>query len=249
MGTIAGSAVTAVLWRLESDESWFRGRSHCRKCKRNLSARELVPIISWLVQKGRCLGCKSKIAASYPLIELVTGLLFAFGFAARFGLDGAVISADPVRALLVSFRDFFAIAVLLIIFVFDYTKGLILDRVTLPAIVIIAAASLVLGMGPIALFAGVLIGAGFFWLQYLISRGRWIGGGDIRLGALMGALLGWNVIAALFFAYITGAIVGVGLILSGRKEWVSKIPFGTFLSVAAIFTLYFGDAIVKWYVR
>lgn len=248
LGTIVGSGVTAVLWRLESGEAWTRGRSKCPKCKKVLGPLELVPVFSWLMQRGRCRGCKGKIAWSYPAIELATALLFVFGYAARIWWWGI----EPVGAqiaILTLIRDFYAIAVLTIVFVFDMTNGLILDRVTLPALAILAVFSLILGMNPLTLAVGIAVGAGFFWLQYVISKGRWIGGGDIRLGAVLGALLGWKLLLVAFFlAYVSGATVGLSLIASGRKEWGSRIPFGTFLSAGALVVLYFGEEILRMYV-
>jgi prepilin signal peptidase PulO-like enzyme (type II secretory pathway) len=109
--------------------------------------------------------------------------------------------------------------------------------------------SLILGMNPLTLVLGIAFGAGFFGSQYAISGGRWIGGGDIRLGAVMGALLGWKLLlVALFVSYVSGATVGLAMIAAGRKEWGSKIPFGTFLSVGSIIALYFGVQAVRWYV-
>ena len=100
------------------------------------------------------------------------------------------------------------------------------------------------------LLISVIIGAGFFLLQFVISKGRWIGGGDIRLGLLMGVALGWpDILVALFIAYLAGAIIGIGLILIGKKKWGSEIPFGIFLSAATLVTLFFGNFILDWYLN
>jgi prepilin signal peptidase PulO-like enzyme (type II secretory pathway) len=104
-------------------------------------------------------------------------------------------------------------------------------------------------MPPLSLALGIALGAGFFAAQYAVSGGRWIGGGDIRLGALMGALLGWqSLLVALFLAYVSGALVAVPLLARRTKQWGSTIPFGTFLSVGALIALYFGADIIAWYV-
>ncbi len=248
LGTVLGSALTAVLWRLETGESWMRGRSKCRSCAKTLTVRELVPIVSWFLQRGRCAGCGGGIAASYPAIELVTGLLLAADFALRFGADGALFLARPGTDALLLARDAYAIGTLVVVFVFDLTAGEILDRVTLPAIVLLGAASLGLGMPLASLALGVAIGAGFFGAQYLVSRGAWIGGGDVRMGALMGSLLGFpGVLLALFLAYVSGAVVALGLLASGRKKWGSRMPFGTFLAAGSLVALWFGDGIIRWY--
>ncbi|MBU2260243.1 prepilin peptidase, partial [Patescibacteria group bacterium] len=95
-----------------------------------------------------------------------------------------------------------------------------------------------------------IIGAGFFLLQFVISKGRWIGGGDIRLGLLMGFTLGYPVILlAMILAYFIGSIISIGLVASGKKSWDSQVPFGVFLTVSTIATLFFGQEIMSWYLR
>ena len=97
---------------------------------------------------------------------------------------------------------------------------------------------------------GILVGAGFFLLQYLISKGKWIGGGDVLLGVLMGVILGWpNILVALMLAYILGATVGVFLLLSKKKNLQDQLAFGTFLSVVTLLVMLWGDKIVGWYLK
>ena len=94
----------------------------------------------------------------------------------------------------------------------------------------------------------LIFGGGFFLAQFLISKGQWIGGGDIRMGALMGFFLGWpQILVALFFSYIIGAIIGVSLIILKKKTWKSEIPFGVFLTIGAIISLFFGEQILLIY--
>jgi len=96
---------------------------------------------------------------------------------------------------------------------------------------------------------GVLVGMGFFFLQYLISRGRWIGGGDIRLGLFMGVILGWPLILlALFLAYIGGALFVLPFLLLGKKQMATKVPFGAYLSIATVVTMFWGKGLVEWYI-
>lgn len=250
LGLLAGSAISAVLARLKTGESWVSGRSHCPHCKKTLGFFELVPLVSWLAQRGHCRHCGKKIGWQYPALELLTGALFLAGFVLRFGFDPtAAFVAAPLRSALTAFRDFYALAILTVIFIFDLKEGLILDRVTLPAIVLLGALSLALGMSPLSLALGILLGAGFFALQFWISKGRWIGGGDIRLGALLGALLGPAALGlALLIAYVSGATIGLLLIAANRKKWTSRLAFGTFLSAAAVYALYFGGPTIRWYV-
>jgi prepilin signal peptidase PulO-like enzyme (type II secretory pathway) len=239
LGACIGSLLTCIIDRLATEEeTWLRGRSRCPKCRTALSARSLVPIFSWLFQRGKCRTCHEQISWTYPLIEVATGTLFVLAFLER-GLENGPLLL----------RDWYLIAILIIIFVFDLLYGLIVDSVTLPAIGILTLTSLYFGMPWQVLLFGVLLGAGFFGFQYIVSRGRWIGGGDIRLGALMGAALGWQrVLVALFFSYVVGAIVAMILLGLRRKQWSESVPFGTFLAVGTIIALYWGDAIIGWYV-
>ncbi|MBP9749014.1 prepilin peptidase [Patescibacteria group bacterium] len=239
VGACIGSVLTCIIDRLATEEeTWLRGRSRCPKCRTALSARSLVPIFSWVLQRGKCRTCQEKISWTYPLIEVATGALFVLAFLERGTGNGALL-----------LRDWYLIAILVIIFVFDLLYGLIVDSVTLPAIGILAITSLYFGMPWQTLALGVCIGAGFFAFQYAVSRGRWIGGGDIRLGALMGAALGWQrLLIALFLAYVVGAVVATVLLASRRKQWSESVPFGTFLSIGTIIALYWGDAIMHWYV-
>lgn len=242
-GAVIGSFLNAVLWRLHTGESFVKGRSYCPSCEHALSAKDLVPIVSWLILGGRCRYCRKGISASYLLIELATGLLFVAAAYSVFSADGA--SAVGLAGLLFTW---YLLATLVLIFVFDLRHMLILRAVTVPATVLALAGNLALGANPLSLGIGMLLGGGIFWLQYVLSKGKWIGGGDIQLGILMGAMLGWrHTLAAVFLAYIVGAFYGVIVLASGRKEWKSEIPFGTFLSAATAAMLLWGERIIGWY--
>jgi len=150
--------------------------------------------------------------------------------------------------LILLLRDWFIIAVMTIIFIYDLRWYLILDIVTLPACVVIFLLNLALGITWQNMLISGIIGSSFFLFQFLISRGKWIGGGDIRLGLLMGIALSWpSILVAIFLAYIIGSLVGVGLILTKKKQWGSQIPLGIFLSAATIITLFWGNEIMNWY--
>ncbi len=137
-----------------------------------------------------------------------------------------------------------------IIFIYDLRWYLILDSVTLPACIIVFLLNLALGVTWQNMVISGIIGGSFFLIQFLISRGKWIGGGDIRLGLLIGIALGWpQVSVAILLAYLVGSLVGVGLILTKRKQWGSQVPLGVFLSVATIVTLFWGEAILNWYLN
>ncbi|MEY4722717.1 MAG: hypothetical protein RLZZ324_230 [Candidatus Parcubacteria bacterium] len=256
-GAIVGSFLNAVLWRLHSGESIAHGRSHCPACMHVLGVADLIPVASWLLLGGKCRYCRKEIGVGYLVIELVTGALFVLAAQVAFGAgepggialigsasDGA-LSGRAIAALLL---HWYFLAIMVVVFTFDLRHMLILRSVTMPATLVALAANLALGRSPMDLAIGVAVGAGIFWVQYALSKGRWIGGGDIHLGALMGAMLGWKLaLAAVFMAYMVGAAYGIAVLLMRKKEWKSEIPFGTFLSVSTGLMLLYGERIVTWY--
>jgi prepilin signal peptidase PulO-like enzyme (type II secretory pathway) len=245
-GTIVGSFLNAVLWRLRTGESFVLGRSYCIVCRHELAAKDLLPILSYLLLGGKCRYCRGRISPSYLLIELATGALFLLAAMRVLPEGAAAIGAFDLSRLLLAW---YVIAILIIVFVFDLRYMLILRSVTLPATVLAGVANVVLGMGTHDMLFGAIVGAGIFYIQYAASKGRWIGGGDIYLGLFMGAALGWpRILAALFLAYVVGAAVGATLMLFKRASWKTQIPFGTFLAAAAIASLLYGESMLSWYV-
>lgn len=242
-GTVIGSFLNAVLWRLRTGEGFVRGRSYCPCCRHQLAPQDLIPVMSYLLLRGKCRYCKAGIHPSYLAVELSTGALFALFAAQAFGggpLDGAALAGLLLR--------WYFVAVLTIVFVYDLKYMLIPRSVTAWASVVAALAGVALGQRPAMLALGFIVGAGVFYLQYVLSKGRWIGGGDIHLGGLMGLMLSWPlVLVALFIAYVSGAAVGVAMLASKRTSWKGQIPFGTFLSAATVITLLWGDKMLSWY--
>lgn len=173
----------------------------------------------------------------YPLVELATGILFLI-FYLKFYPDWMMIV-----------RDWVFISFLIIIFVYDLRHMYILDRFTIPAMIV--ALILNLWMAPAFIpfmILGAIIMGSFFYLQFVISKGTWVGGGDIRMGVLMGLMLGLNQgLVALFVAYLLGSIVGVILLASKRVSRKTPIAFGTFLAAATVLLLFFGNAPLNWY--
>ena len=242
-GTIIGSFLNAVIWRLRTKESFIVGRSYCPHCRHELAAADLVPMFSYLLLGGRCRYCRKPISPSYIAVETAVGALFLLAGLRWIGGPAASVAALPQVLL-----AWYLIAVMVVVFVFDLRYMMILPSVVLPAAAVAFAANLALGRSPLSLLLGVLIAAGFFYLQLTLSRGRWIGGGDVYLGVLLGAMLGWQlVLVALFLAYVSGAIAGIGLLAAKKKTMQSQLPFGTFLSAAAIVALLYGDKLILWY--
>jgi len=240
-GLIIGSFLNAAIYRLKSKDSIVNARSKCVNCNHQLGVLDLVPLFSWLFLKGRCRYCNEKISYQYPLVEFFTALLFILGY--------FVLVVDfNILTVLAYIYYLIAVSFLMVIYVFDHLHHLILDKVTIPLMVIAIIFTFVLGLNWIQyLLAGVFGGAWFGW-QYVISRGRWIGGGDIRLGVVMGLLLGFpGIVVALFLAYILGAIVSVYLLVTKKRERGSQIAFGTFLSLATVITWLYGSELLNWY--
>lgn len=244
-GLCIGSSLNAWLWRLHRDESMFGRRSYCPKCKKQLRNFDLIPLLSFLFLGGKCRFCRKKISWQYPLVELTAAILFVLSF----NVVVSKIGVDLVGQIYLWLYWYF-IAILIVIFVFDLKYYLILDKVSLPAMLIIFLVNLFFNPNWTSWIIGGIAGAGFFAAQYFVSKGEWVGGGDIRLGGLIGLMLGWQgLLITLFIAYVIGAIVGIILILTKQKTLQSKIPFGPFLCSGAIIALLWGEQIVTWYFK
>ena len=276
-GLLAGSFLNAVIYRLPSPAlrqaglrsagSVMRGRSHCPKCGKVLSWYELLPVISFLIQRGRCRGCKKNISLQYPLVELATGILFALVI---LNYQFSNISEFSIFnfQFLISLAIMWAImSGLIVIFVYDLRHYIIPDKILFPLILIALFAkafnfwaldhwklienwSLKIVNFELlitALLVGVLTAFPFALLHFA-SRGRWMGFGDVKFAFFMGVLLGWpNILLALFLGFNLGAIAGIALILAGKKKLKNQIPFAPFLILGTLITLFWGSAIIRWY--
>jgi len=241
-GLIIGSLLNAIIYRLKSGDKIVYSRSKCIHCKHVLGFKDLFPIFSFLFLKGKCRYCKKRISWQYPLVELATAVFFILGYFRYLYPDQQIFNLSNYLIFLV-FASF-----LIIIFVYDLKHYLILDKVTLPALIFAFAANFFSGISIVNLLLASIIIAGFFLFQFVISRGKWIGGGDIRLGLLMGAMLGWpQAMVALLLAYIMGAVISLILVGLKKKQFGDQLPFGTFLSFATLITLLYGQAILQWY--
>ncbi|HRH33295.1 MAG TPA: prepilin peptidase [bacterium] len=245
-GLIIGSFLNCLIWRLHTHES-LGGRSHCRKCKKMIAWYDNIPVLSFLILKGQCRHCNDKISWQYPIVESITAILFILLFQRVISLYGGIENWQ-FQAWLTIIRDLIFASALIVVFVTDILWYLIFDEVVIPATIAIGLINLGLGMSWQSLIVSVIIGSGFFLSQFILSRGRWIGGGDIRLGLLLGAAFGWPlVIPAIFIAYILGAFLGGGLLIGGKKKLGSMLPLGTFLAVSALITLFYGNQLLSMY--
>jgi len=164
-GLALGSFFNVVIWRIHSLKSIIKPRSFCPNCRSSIKWVDNIPLISFLMLRGKCRHCQKSISWQYPLVEFSTGLLFAWLY--------TVFGLTPIFFSLVIFTSF-----LIILFVYDARYYIIPDQISLPAIVIAFIVNIFLGVSWLNLLIGMVLGAGFFLFQFLISGGRWIGGGD-----------------------------------------------------------------------
>jgi prepilin signal peptidase PulO-like enzyme (type II secretory pathway) len=200
-------------------------------------------MVSFFLLFGRCRYCQSRISLQYPLVEFAGALLLAFVFL-KYQKDIALLTL-PIKAFILFFiRDTFFLSTLLLLFVYDLRYYLILDRITFPAIIITFCLNLFSSIPAYSMLLSAFILSGFFLLQYILSKGRWIGGGDIRLGFLIGIMLSWpSAISALLSSYILGAIISLFLVGIKAKQWESVVPYGAFLSATSMIQILFGSII------
>ncbi|MCR4313891.1 MAG: prepilin peptidase [Candidatus Uhrbacteria bacterium] len=247
VGVSIGSFLNVVIFRTHEGEAIVRGRSKCRVCENPIRAGDLIPVLSYLRLRGQCRACHAVISWQYPAVELATGLLFVLFYlmvATRMGNNFGLLSVG-----LSILRYWVFVAFLVIIFLYDLRHMLIIDRFTIPAMIFAILMNLWLGTVPAwSLLVGSLVLAGFFWVQFAISKGTWVGGGDIRMGALMGFMLGLEQgLVALFLAYMFGAAVGIVMMACGKATRKTPVPFGSFLAVATLVTLFAGQPLIHWY--
>lgn len=251
LGLIVGSFLNVVVYRLEDKKRKnIRGRSFCPHCREKIKAYDLVPVLSWVILKGKCRNCKKEISVQYPLVELATGLVFAIlGYVFLQGLSFSIASLVNLV-----FWFFFA-GCIITVFVYDLKHQIIPDEIIYTALVV---ALVFVGLNTVLtgnfkyltehFLAGLLAG-GFFYSLAAVSKGKWMGGGDIKLVAFIGLVLGWKgALIALYTAFILGALIGSFFLLIGRKKMGSKIPFGPFLVIGTFIGFLFGEQIVNFYV-
>jgi len=233
LGAVIGSFLNVCIWRIPDGKSIVAPASHCPKCGNPVRFYDNIPLVSWIVLRGRCRDCGEPISPRYPLVELLTALL-SLAVAWLYG---------PSLQYLAAFL--FAAALVVITFI-DLDHQIIPDVISLPGIpVFFLLAWLVMGVPFWESLFGILIGGGFLYLiavgYELLTKREGMGGGDIKLLAMIGAFLGWkSLFFVVFMSSILGALVGVALIASRGKDMKYAVPFGPFLSIAAVMYLFVG---------
>ena len=241
-GALLGSFANVIIVRWPLEESIVSPRSKCRSCNKQILNRDNIPVLSWILLRGKCRTCKSKISIQYPIVELTMAFLFALMYL-KVG-----VSITLVEYLVFVFG-------LLTISVIDLKHLLIPDIISIPGILIGVLGSLI---NPEREFLdsliGVILGGGIFWVAgsayYLVRKEHGIGGGDIKLLAWIGAVLGWaSVPFVILFSSVIGTIVGLGVIIKTKGGMRSMLPFGPFLAVAGIVYILVGEQISRWYTK
>lgn len=241
LGLSIGSFLNVCIWRTRENISVVHGRSMCPNCHMPVVWYDNIPLLSFILLRGKCRKCNQKISWQYPIIEFATGVLFLF-VALWYHEQGPFINLEMAR-------DWVVISFLIFIFVYDLKYQEILPIPVWVLSVMLFIFSIPTGWNLWTdMLIGAFIGGGFFFLQYIISKGKWIGGGDVRLGVLMGVILGWpNILFALFISYIIGAVCGLCLVAKNKKNMKSEVPFGIYLTMGIFITMFWGEKIVTWY--
>lgn len=241
VGLIVGSFLNCLIWRLYKDEP-LSGRSYCPACRHQINWYDNIPVFSFLFLGGRCRNCREKISWQYPAVEIATALLFYLSF---LGLSGSEqFFLDLARAWLL-------IITLIVVFVYDSRWQLIPMNFVWPLTAIIFILNIFLGFPVINLLVSGALTAGFFYLQYVVTKKRGIGEGDIWLGLLLGISFASfsEIFLALFLAYLSGSVIGLSFMIIKGKGGKTKIALGPFLAFGAIITLIWGDVILASYFR
>ena len=239
-GLCIGSFLNVCIYRLPASKSIVHPRSMCSNCGTLIAAYDNIPVLSYLWLKGRCRHCQIKFSLRYPMVELLGGL-FALGTFLKFGLT--------LEALI--YYLFFT-ALLVVTFI-DIDHRIIPNVITLPGIPICFAASFALSTITYReALLGILIGGGSLflvaWIYSLITKKEGMGGGDIKLLAMMGAIVGWQgVLFTIFVASLVGTIAGLAAMLQSRKGMKLAVPFGPFLSIGSMTYIFFGTPLIDWY--
>ncbi len=252
VGVVIGSFLNVVILRSIREESWVRGRSHCDSCGTTIAWYDTIPLFSYLLLRGRCRHCQTAISISHPVVEGLTGALFVWWYAGLFVFFK--LTQEPFVVLQPLFWLAVA-AILVVIFFTDVLVYLIPDKavVVLSTLVVVYHTALLkAGIMQSADFFAAVMGMGgavlFFFSLWFFTKGRGLGFGDVKLVAPLSLLMGWpSMIVGIFSAFVVGAIVGVALVVVGKKRMKQPIPFGPFLIIGTVIGLVWGHDIAGWY--
>jgi prepilin signal peptidase PulO-like enzyme (type II secretory pathway) len=258
LGLAMGSFVNAAVWRIKqqstritsknTDLSISRGRSMCVNCKHTLAARDLIPLVSWVFLRGKCRYCHCPISTQYPVVEVLTACLFLISYTYWDQLTSLIHYTEFTVWLLV-------LTGLVMLVIYDIRWMLLPNRIIFP-LYGLAGLFIVLqvleekSFQPILTsLIGILIGGGIFYALFQVSDGKWIGGGDVKLGFLLGALVGGPLpsFLLLFLASLIACISVIPLYSTKKLKRNSRIPFGPYLIISGFIVFHFGASIIDWY--
>ena len=239
LGLAVGSFLNVCVHRLPLRLSIVLPSSRCPACDVTLRWFDNLPVLSYLVLKGRCRSCHARISPVYPLVEIVTAIMFVWYY--------LQLGWQPLLGM----RLVFACA-MIVLFVVDLRHRILPNVITLPGIVVGLVASLAVDPGWRAAVPGVILGGGGLYLlaevYYHVRHQEGLGMGDVKMLAMIGAFLGWQLmLVTLFLASLLGSIIGVGMLAAGLSDSKYALPFGSFLALAAIVATMTGEPLVAWY--
>jgi leader peptidase (prepilin peptidase)/N-methyltransferase len=239
-GLMIGSFLNVCIARLPRGESVVSPGSHCPKCNTPIQWYDNIPVLSFLALGAKCRACRAPISVRYPLVEITTAVAFV--------LQAIAFPDEPI--LLVSRLVF--TAMLIVLFGTDYDTQRLPNVITLPGIVVGLVFSLFTPPGIVASLIGAALGAGILlavrWIWRKLRGVDAMGLGDVKMLAMIGAFLGWRQIwVVLFVASLTGATVGVLLTMRQGRSMQTRLPFGTFLAIAAYIASIVGERLLSWY--
>lgn len=242
LGLSIGSFLNVVIQRLPRNISIIQNRSRCENCRKNIKWHDLIPILSYLLLRGKCRYCLSPISVQYPVVEFITAVLFIAVFY-KLGVRNYELGIMSIAQLLFYW---YIISSLIVIFFIDLKHGIIPDKLVYPPILLSFLFTLQNSYFIILNHALSAIGAFLFFLAlFLITRGRGMGFGDVKLAFLMGILLGFpHIVLALYIAFLTGALVSIILVLGRTLTIKNTIPFGPFLVIGTVVSMLYGDRII-----
>ena len=240
LGLIVGSFCNVCIYRIPKNESIIYPTSHCPKCRTTIKPVDNIPLLSYILLKGRCRNCGSKISIQYPVVELLTGMIYLIIY---------LIYGLSIQSLIYIILS----SALIIIAFIDLNEQIVPDVISLPGIV---TGFIISFFVPYISFInsalGVVVGGGIILIIALVGsmifKKEAMGGGDVKLAAMIGAFLGWRyTIISLFLGFFLGALAGIFLILSKIKSKEDMVPFGPFIVLGSLITLLWGEKIIAWY--
>lgn len=238
LGSVIGSFLNVCIYRLPREESIVFPVSHCPKCDRAIAPYDNIPILSFLILRGKCRHCREPISWQYPLVEALNGVFYLFTFY-WFGLSWLTL----IYALFIS--------AMLVVAIVDFQHKIIPDEISIGGIPVgLALAILILPLSWIDSLLGILIGGGILFavsrIWLIVFKEEGMGDGDIKLMAMVGAFLGWKIaILIIILGSFVGSVVGI----IAMRNLKAQVPFGTFLAPVAIFCIFWGQSLVNWYLH